>query len=102
MTRPPPRPTLVPYTTLFRSDATLAGAVTNPSGILTINTVAPGVPIVGQVTDDRPPATTSEAQGGFDVETSPTLRIGLSGTNAAAGDQVQLFNGTSALGSAIG
>ena len=34
------------------NDANLAGAVTNPSGILTIDTVAPGVPIISQVTDD--------------------------------------------------
>src|SRR5438094_6553649 len=42
------------------------------------------------------------ANGGSTDDTTPTVRIGLSGTNAAAGDQVQLFNGTSALGSAIG
>src|SRR5258705_12789761 len=50
MTRRPPRSTLFPYTTLIRSN--LAGAVTNPSGILTIDTVAPGVPIITQVTND--------------------------------------------------
>src|SRR5262249_54561244 len=81
--------------------ATLAGAVTNPPGILTIDTVAPGVPIISQVTDDVIPITGVVANGGSTDDTTPTVRISLSGTNAAAGDQVQLFNGTSALGSAI-
>src|SRR5262249_32842915 len=83
------------------NDANLAGAVTNPSGILTIDTVAPGVPIVSQVTDDVLPVTGVVANGGSTDDTTPTVRISLSGTNAAAGDQVQLFHGTSALGSAI-
>ena len=83
------------------NDANLAGAVTNPSGTLIIDTVAPGVPIISQVTDDVLPVTGVVANGGSTDDTTPTVRIGLSGTNAAAGDQVQLFNGTSALGSAI-
>ena len=83
------------------NDANLAGAVTNPSGTLIIDTVAPGVPIVSQVTDDVLPVTGVVTNGGSTDDTTPTVRIGLSGTNAAAGDQLQLFNGTSALGSAI-
>src|SRR5215813_9241060 len=83
------------------NDANLAGAVTNPSGILTIDTVAPGVPIISQVTDDVLPVTGVVANGGSTDDTTPIVRISLSGTNAAPGDQVQLFNGTSALGSAI-
>src|SRR5260370_567537 len=83
------------------NDANLAGAVTNPSGILTIDTVAPGGPIISQLTDDVLPVTGVVANGGSTDDTAPTVRIGLSGTNAAAGDQVQLFNGTSAFGSAI-
>src|SRR5262249_18786303 len=54
-----------------------------------------------QVTDDVLPVTGVVANGGSTDDTTPTVRISLSGTNAAAGDQVQLFNGTSALGSAI-
>src|SRR5258707_15702762 len=55
------------------------------------------------VSSDAPPSgvTGVVANGGSTNDTTPTVRIGLSGTNAAAGDQVQLFNGTSALGSAI-
>ena len=83
------------------NNANLAGAVTNPPGILTIDTVAPGVPTITQVTDDVLPVTGVVANGGSTDDTTPTVRIGLSGTNAAAGDQAQLFNGTSALGSAI-
>src|SRR5439155_22746029 len=37
------------------NNANLAGAVTNPSGILTIDTVAPGVPTIPQVTGDVVP-----------------------------------------------
>jgi hypothetical protein len=83
------------------NDANLAGAVTNPSGILTIDTVAPGIPIISQVTDDVLPVTGVVANGGSTDDATPTVRVSLSGTNAAAGDQVRLFNGTSALGSAI-
>src|SRR5262249_52173803 len=82
------------------NNANLAGAVTNPSGILIIDTVAPGVPIISQVTDDVLPLTGVVANGGS-TDTTATVRISLSGTNAAAGDQVQLFNGTNGLGSAI-
>ena len=53
------------------------------------------------MTDDVLPVTGVVANGGSTDDTTPTVRIGLSGTNAAAGDQAQLFNGTSALGSAI-
>src|SRR5262249_44013175 len=83
------------------NNANLAGAVTNPPGILTIDTVAPGVPIISQVTDDVLPVTGVVANGGSTDDTTPTVRVSLSGTNAAAGDQVQLFNGTNGLGSAI-
>src|SRR4029077_94136 len=57
--------------------------------------------IISQVTDDVLPVTGVVANGGSTDDTTPTVRLSLSGTNAAAGDQVQLFNGTSALGSAI-
>jgi len=68
---------------------------------ITIDTTSPGVPIINQVTDDVLPVTGVVANGDSTDDTTPTVRIGLSATNAAAGDQVQLFNGTSALGSAI-
>jgi hypothetical protein len=51
------------------NNANLAGAVTNPSGILTIDTVAPGVPIISQVTDDVLPVTGVVANGGSTDET---------------------------------
>src|SRR4029077_13793007 len=57
--------------------------------------------IISQVTDDVLPVTGVVANGGSTDDTTPTVRVGLSGTNAAAGDMVKLFNGTSALGSAI-
>src|SRR4029077_10742564 len=57
--------------------------------------------IISQVTDDVLPVTGVVANGGSTDDTTPTVRVSLSGANAAAGDQVQLFNGTSALGSAI-
>jgi hypothetical protein len=54
------------------NDANLAGAATNPSGILTIDTVAPGVPIISQVTDDVLPVTGVVANGGSTDDTTPT------------------------------
>src|SRR5262249_43190682 len=52
------------------NNANLAGAVTNPPGILTIDTVAPGVPIISQVTDDVIPITGVVANGGSTDDTT--------------------------------
>src|SRR4029434_586934 len=82
------------------NNANLAGAVTNPSGTLIIDTVAPGVPIISQVTDDVLPVTGVVANGGSTDDTTPTVRVTLSGTTAAAGGQVQPFQGTKAFASA--
>src|SRR5262249_36568310 len=87
--------------TVSLTDGSASGASALDTQTITIDTVAPGVPTISQVTDNVLPVTGVVANGGSTDDTTPTVRISLSGTNAAAGDRVQLFNGTSALGSAI-
>ena len=87
--------------TVSLTDGSASGASALDTQTIVIDTVAPGVPTISQVTDNVLPVTGVVANGGSTDDTTPTVRISLSGTNAAAGDQVQLFNGASALGSAI-
>ena len=67
---------------------------------LTTAVTALHAPTISQVTDDVAPVTGAVADGGIINDTTPTLRISLSGTGAVAGDSGQLFDGTTALGSA--
>src|SRR5262245_17032110 len=87
--------------TVSLTDGSDSGASALDTQTIRIDTTPPGVPTISQVSDDVLPVTGVVANGGSTNDTTPTVRISLSGTNAAAGDQVQLFNGTSALGSAI-
>ncbi len=83
------------------NDADTAGALTNPDGTLVVDTTAPTAPTISQVTDDVAPVTGTVADGGSTNDSTPTVRISLGGTAAVAGDNVQLFNGMTALGSAV-
>src|SRR5262249_9498927 len=87
--------------TVSLTDGSDSGASALDTQTIRIDTTPPGVPTMSQVTHDVLHVTGVVANGGSTDNTTPTVRIGLSGTNAAASDQVQLFNGTSALGSAI-
>ena len=68
---------------------------------ITIDTTAPNAPSITSVTDDASPVTGPVADGGSTNDTTPTIRVSLSGTGAVAGDSVQLYNGTTPLGSAV-
>ena len=68
---------------------------------ITIDTTAPNAPSITSVTDDASPVTGPVADGGSTNDTTPTIRVSLSGTGAVAGDTVQLYNGTTPLGSAV-
>jgi len=70
------------------------------SFITTIDTTAPNAPTITSVTDDVGSITGPLTSGGSTDDTNLTVRVSLSGTNALAGDTIQLYNSTSALGSA--
>ena len=66
-----------------------------------LDNVAPNAPRVTSVTDNVSPVLSTVADGGSTNDTTPTIRVSLSGTNAISGDKVQLFDDTSALGSSV-
>ena len=61
---------------------------------VTIDTSAPAAPAITSVTDDVLPVTGALTSGGSTNDTDLTVRVSLSGTNAVAGDTLQLYNGT--------
>ena len=71
------------------------------SHLVTIDTTAPNAPSITSVTDNVSPVTGTVADGGSTNDTTPTIRVSLTSTGAVAGDSVQLYNGTTALGSAV-
>lgn len=64
------------------------------------DTTAPNAPTVTSVTDDIGPITGTLTSGGRTDDTAPVIRVSLTGTNAVANDMAQLYNGTTALGTA--
>ncbi|HKU04837.1 MAG TPA: Ig-like domain-containing protein, partial [Bradyrhizobium sp.] len=73
------------------SDGTFSASST---ASLTIDGTAPNAPSISMVTDDTPPATGPLASGDSSNDTDLTVKVELNGTNAVAGDTVQLYNGT--------
>jgi hypothetical protein len=61
---------------------------------VTVDTMAPSAPSIASVTDDIAPVTGTLTSGGSTNDTDLTVKVSLSGTNAVAGDTVQLYNGT--------
>jgi hypothetical protein len=59
----------------------------------TIDTTAPIAPSITSVTDDVAPVTGTLANNGVTNDTNLTVKVSLTGTGAAAGDTVQLYNG---------
>src|SRR3712207_9556163 len=67
MIRRPPRSTLFPYTTLFRSRVSLAGDhVSGPDAHLLAVLGDPGQPVVGEALEERNGAQAVQGAGGFD------------------------------------
>src|SRR6185369_3050700 len=64
------------------------------SFIITEAGTAPAAPAITSVTDDVLPVTGALTSGGSTNDTDLTVRVSLSGTNAVAGDTLQLYNGT--------
>jgi hypothetical protein len=83
--------------------ATDAVGNTSPSasGTFAVDTVAPNAPSISNVTDNVGAIQGSVANAGFTDDTTPTLVIGLTGTNAVAGDTVKLFNGSTEIATQV-
>ena len=73
-----------------------AGNQSTASGsfIITDTGTAPTAPAITSVTDDVLPVTGTLTSGGSTNDTDLAVRVSLSGTNAVAGDTIQLYNGT--------
>jgi hypothetical protein len=61
---------------------------------VTIAAAAPSAPSITSVTDDVAPVTGPLSSGGLTNDTDLTVRVSLGGTNAVAGETIQLYNGT--------
>jgi Ca2+-binding RTX toxin-like protein len=83
--------------------ATDAVGNTSPSasGAFAVDTVAPNAPSISNVTDNVGAIQGSVANAGVMDDSTPTLVIGLTGTNAVAGDTVRLFNGTTQIATQV-
>ncbi|WP_315828496.1 beta strand repeat-containing protein [Bradyrhizobium sp. SZCCHNG3015] len=82
---------------------TITGRVTDQAGnqsaasgsfVVTESGTAPSAPSIASVTDNVAPVTGPLSSGGSTNDTDLTVRLSLSGTNAVAGDSIQLYNGT--------
>src|SRR5262249_44054255 len=83
------------------NNANLAGAATNPATTLVVDTTAPNAPSISQVSDNVGIIQGNVSNSGSTDDTTPTVRVSLSGTNAVANDTVQLFNGATPIGSPL-
>jgi large repetitive protein len=72
---------------------------TSISKTITVDTTPPVTPIVSEITDDTAPQTGVIINEGSTNDTTPTIKITF-GTDVKIGDTIQLYNGTTALGSA--
>jgi hypothetical protein len=65
-----------------------------------IDTTPPTAPTISLVTDNVSPVTGALANGASTNDTDLTVKVNVSGTGAVAGDTIQLYDGSSPLGSA--
>ncbi len=61
----------------------------------------PSAPTIAAVLDNVPPPAVTVANNGVTNDPTLDVKVTISGTGALAGDHVQLFDGTTALGSAV-
>jgi Ca2+-binding RTX toxin-like protein len=100
-----------PAGTVFELNDTASTGVTTSTAIsatgqrtqgpFTIDTSVPNAPSITSITDNVSPVTGTLVDGGSTNDTTPTIRISLTGTNAVSGDRVQLYNNTTTLGTAV-
>ena len=95
--------TLADGTYAFNATVTDAGntSLASASYTIKIDTTPPAAPSITSITDNVAPVTGTVANGGSTNDTTPTIRVSLSGTNAVPSDTVQLFDNGVALGSPV-
>src|SRR5260370_20708964 len=74
MIRRPPRSTLFPYTTLFRSRSTIHRCTTDPTGCASTGCAGPGLPDLPHPTRPRRPGGSSEGRAGRSEEHTSELQ----------------------------
>src|SRR5262249_8217734 len=79
--------------TVKQTDALGNVSAASPALVVTIDQTAPNPPTITAVFDDQPPTSGMISDGGVTNDTTPTVRISLSGTGAVAGDTLQLRDG---------
>ena len=92
------------HNTSFTYQARIVDAAGNidlntASQAVIIDTTAPNAPSITSVTDDVGIIQGALANNAVTDDTNLTVRVSLTGTGAASNDAVQLYNGTTALGS---
>jgi hypothetical protein len=85
----------------FGSDAILDTLAVVDNASYKVDTSAPLAPSITSVTDNVGASTGPVATGGTTDDPVLTVRVSLTGTGAAAGDNLQLLNGSTALGTAV-
>ncbi|MEJ2374975.1 MAG: hypothetical protein P8Y71_05945 [Pseudolabrys sp.] len=84
----------------FDSEFQLHGSTTLSLAQL-IDIATPNAPSITSISDNVGAVQDPLVDGGSTDDTTPTIRVDLSSTGAVAGDTVQLYDGTTALGSAV-
>ena len=91
-------------TTLGQGSVSVSAVTTGVTGTTTttfiLDTAAPNAPTLTSVTDNHGLTLGTLNAGDSTDDNTPTLRYSLSGSQAVAGDRIQLYNGVTALGSA--
>ncbi|WP_210205755.1 VCBS domain-containing protein [Hoeflea marina] len=91
-------------TYLFTAKATDGSGnngASSPTRVLIVDTVAPGAPSILSVADNVGSIQGALADGASSDDTQLVVRVSLTGTGVHAGEIVQLYNGTTALGSSV-
>ena len=78
---------------------TTGGTITAGAVTAVVDTAPPTAPTITSVTDDVAPVTGGLANGASTNDSDLTVRVSVSGTGAAAGDTIQLFDGSNPLSS---
>ena len=82
------------YTISFTTGTSTSATTVGTSHTVTFDTTAPTAASITSVTDDVGSITGTLSSGGSTDDTNLTVKVSLSGTNAVAGDTIQIYNGT--------
>ncbi|WP_235116465.1 putative Ig domain-containing protein [Desmonostoc muscorum] len=83
------------------TDTAVNTSVSSASETFAVDTIAPNAPAISSITDNVGSIIGSIANGASTDDTTPTFVIGLTGTNAVAGNTVRLFNGSTQIAAQV-